>query len=79
MVIYIMVILIMINVMDQEFQSERMAIDMKENGKMIKYTDKVILQEKMVNIIMENGFKMQSMVKEYPYKLMEMFMMANGL
>jgi len=56
-----------------------MAIDMKENGKMIKYTDKVILQEKMVNIIMENGFKMQSMVKEYPYKLMEMFMMANGL
>jgi len=52
---------------------------MRENGKMIKFINKDNLKEKMVNIIMENGFKMQSMVKEYPYKLMEMFMMANGL
>tara|TARA_B110000503_G_C6882482_1_gene303312 strand:+ start:393 stop:563 length:171 start_codon:yes stop_codon:yes gene_type:complete len=56
-----------------------MAIDMKENGKMIKYTDKVILQEKMVNIIMENGLKIKFMVKVHPYKLMVIYMMVNGI
>jgi len=55
-----------------------MAIDMKENGIMIWYMDKVILLEKMVNIIMDNGFKILYMVKGYHYNLMEIFMMASG-
>ena len=74
-----MVILIIISEMDQVYQNFNVEIDMRENGKMIKFINKDNLKEKMVNIIMENGFKMQSMVKEYPYKPMEMFMMANVL
>ena len=53
-------------------------IDLKVNGKMIKYMVKVILQEKMVIIIMEIGFIILCMEKVCLYRLMEICMKVIG-